>query len=389
MIKVLQISKYYYPFIGGIEQVARDISRSLDRNIFQQKIICFNEDSRAEGYECHRKQTVHDFVDGVEVIRCGYSVKISSQSLSASYGRELQKLMDGFRPDIVILHYPNPFVTRLLLKYKDRDFRLMVYWHLDITKQRFLKCFFVRQNRALIDRACVIAGATPVHLETSEYSSHFSGKKHILPYMIDEGALIPTPEEKQKAGEIRKAAGSKVIGFFIGRHVPYKGLRYLIEASEKMGDEDIHFFIAGEGELTDKLKALAGNDRKIEFVGRISDSEKRAYLCASDIICFPSVTRNEAFGLALAEGMYSGKPAVTFNIKGSGVNYVSLDGVTGIECPCGDSEAYAGALKKLCSDSALRREYGKNARRRVLDNFTGESFRKNINSLLSDIIENR
>ena len=44
MIKVLQISKYYYPFIGGIEQVARDISRSLDRNIFQQKIICFNED---------------------------------------------------------------------------------------------------------------------------------------------------------------------------------------------------------------------------------------------------------------------------------------------------------------------------------------------------------
>ena len=62
---------------------------------------------------------------------------------------------------------------------------------------------------------------------------------------------------------------------------------------------------------------------------------------ACDVFCFPSVTKNEAFGIALAEGMYFGKPAVTFTIPGSGVNYVNLDGVTGIECKNADCKDYA------------------------------------------------
>jgi rhamnosyl/mannosyltransferase len=86
---------------------------------------------------------------------------------------------------------------------------------------------------------------------------------------------------------------------------------------------------------------------------------------ASDIICFPSVTRNEAFGLTLAEGMYYEKHAVTFTIPGSGVNYVNLDGVTGIECPNCDSKAYAVALKKLATNSKLRKKYGNAARESI------------------------
>lgn len=45
MKKILQISNYQYPHIGGIEQVARDIADSLlDDKEIEQKMICFNED---------------------------------------------------------------------------------------------------------------------------------------------------------------------------------------------------------------------------------------------------------------------------------------------------------------------------------------------------------
>ena len=104
-----------------------------------------------------------------------------------------------------------------------------------------------------------------------------------------------------------------------------------------------------------------------------------------DIFCFPSVTKNEAFGLALAEGMYFGHPAVTFTIEGSGVNYVSINGVTGIECPNGDSKAYAEALKTLASDTELREKYGEAARARVIENFTFEMFKKNIIELMAGL----
>lgn len=384
--RVLQISKYYYPFLGGTEQVARDIASAMRKlEDVEQKIICFNETASAEKHVCRKNETVHDYVDGIEVIRCGYQMKVSSQAISFSYGKELDKLMKEFKPDIVVLHYPNPYVTYFLLKYKKQKFKLWVYWHLDITKQRILKYLFHRQNVVLIQRADKILGATPKHLNESAFTNLFEGKKQILPYTIDEKSLIITQEEIDKAEEIRRQHADEKIGFFIGRHVPYKGLRYLIEASREMGNEKIHFFIAGSGELTDGLKEQAKGDSKVEFLGQISDSERKSYLYATDIICFPSITRNEGFGLALAEGMYFGKPAITFTIPGSGVNYVNLDGVTGIECPNCDSHAYAQALIKLAGDDALRKKYGDSARQRVLDNFTEKKFEENIKKLVEEV----
>lgn len=383
---MLQISKYYYPFLGGTEQVARDMAsavRKLDN--VEQKIICFNETAAVGEYVCRKNETVHDFVDDIEVIRCGYQLKFSSQAISLSYGKELDKLMKEFKPDIVILHYPNPYVTHFLLKYKKQRFKLWVYWHLDITKQRILKHLFYKQNVDLIQRAEKVLGATPKHLDESAFTDLFEGKKQILPYTIDEKNLIISETEIERAEEIRKKYAGKTIGFFIGRHVPYKGLKYLIEASKEMGQSNIQFLIAGSGELTEELKEQARGDSKVEFLGRISDSDRRAYLYACDIFCFPSITRNEGFGLALAEGMYFGKPAVTFTIPGSGVNYVNLNGVTGIECPNGDSHAYAEALIKLCEDENLRKTYGKNARKRVIENFTVDKFNLNIQELIKSL----
>lgn len=382
MKKVLHISKYYYPFLGGTEQVARDMVKALIGTDIEQKVICFNEDASDGKISCRHGETCTDIVDGVEVIRCGYIAKVSSQAISLSYGRELKKIMNEFKPDVVILHYPNPFVTHFLMKYKKRNFKLLVYWHLDITKQKVLKHLFHRQNIALIKRADRILGATPKHLNESEFTPRFGDKRYILPYMIDEGNLVISEEEIAEAYKIREKHQGKVLGFFIGRHVPYKGLTYLVKASKELGDVNLHFLVAGSGELTDSLKEEATGDSKIEFLGRITDSQRRSYLYACDIVCFPSITRNEAFGLALAEGMYFGKPAVTFTIPGSGVNYVNLDGVTGIECPNCDEKAYAEALKRLGEDPELRKRLGTAARQRILDNFTNESFKQNLRALM-------
>ena len=383
-MKVLQISKYYYPYIGGIEQVARDIADVLRNNNIEQMVICFNEDSSNGEYETHKKETIHDVIDGVEVVRCGCQMKVSSQALSASYSKELKTIINNFNPDIVIFHYPNPYAAHFVLKYIKENTKLYIYWHLDITKQKILGKLFHYQNIRLIKRADKIIGATTKHLDESAYTKYFEGKKYLIPYRIDEDSLAITDKEIKKAESIRQKYSGKVLGFFIGRHVPYKGLKYLIEASKLLDDENIHFFIAGKGELTDELKTQAKGDSKIEFIGPISASDKRAYLYATDIICFPSITKNEGFGLALAEGMYFGKPAVTFTIPGSGVNIVNLDGVTGIECPNADSAAYANALNKLLKNPDLRKLYGNAARKRILDNYTKIQFEQNVMTLLMD-----
>lgn len=242
MKRVLQISKYMYPFIGGVEQVARDMSHALQKSGVEQVVICFNEDASDGKITCHKNETTSSFLDGIKIIRCGYIMKISSQSLSLVYYKELKNVMDNFKPDIIILHYPNPFVSYLLMKYQYRKFKLIIYWHLDITKQKFLGKIFHRQNVKLIRRADRIIGATPKHLNESNYSGYFGNKKYILPYMINENSLIMTQDEIKKSELIKKKYKGKILGFFIGRHVLYKGLKYLIEASKELGNYNIHFF---------------------------------------------------------------------------------------------------------------------------------------------------
>ena len=41
-MRILHISNYFFPHIGGIEQVARDIVNTLTEH--EQKLICFNHE---------------------------------------------------------------------------------------------------------------------------------------------------------------------------------------------------------------------------------------------------------------------------------------------------------------------------------------------------------
>ncbi|MBR1796760.1 MAG: glycosyltransferase [Clostridiales bacterium] len=377
-LKVLHISKYYYPFSGGTEQIARDIVLSLKEvPECDQLVFAFDHGSPKESKDSE------DVVDDIKVIRCRCFAKISSQSISASYGRRLREAMDDFKPDIVILHYPNPFGTRYLLKALKThpDTKLITYWHLDIVKQKFLKVFFKGQNRRLIARSSRLIATSPNYVKGSEWLSSVPDKCVVIPNCINENRLEINDEVVKRAEELKTEYNGKTACLAVGRHVEYKGFKYLIEASGLLGDDYV-IDITGKGPLTDELKELAKGDDKVHFLGLVSDVELRAKLMACDIFCFPSVTKNEAFGLALAEGMYFGKPAVTFTIEGSGVNYVNLNGVTGLECPNSDSKAYAEAIRLLASDSAKRTSMGAAAKARVIDNFTFATFKKNIQDLV-------
>lgn len=182
-----------------------------------------------------------------------------------------------------------------------------------------------------------------------------------------------------------KYQGKKIV-FFVGRHIIYKGLPFLLEA-EKHVKSDCVFVIAGKGPLTEELQANCKSER-VFFVGRLSDKELVWYHCAASVFAFPSITKNEAFGVALAEAMYCYTPAVTFTIPGSGVNWVSLNGLTGIECPNGDAVAFAAAIDKLLSDEALARKYAEAAHQRVVDNFTIPKMMEKMNEVYREINNN-
>ena len=346
-MKILNIPNFYFPNIGGIEQTARDITHAfLEKGVTEQRVLCMSRTDR---------KTVHEEVDGIPVVRCGYSAKVRSQVMSLDFVRELRALMDDFRPDVVILHYPNPFTLFHLMRYADRKFQFVLYWHSDIVKQKVLGRLFRGLEVRAAERADCIIATSPNYIEGSRVLRKFRKKCRVVPSCIDPSRFVVTPEIAERAARIRAEHADRTLCFAFGRHVPYKGFEYLEEARKVLPAE---------------IDVVIGD--------RLSQEELIAYLSACDIFCFPSITKNEAFGLGLAEGMLFGHPAVTFTIPGSGVNYVSLDGITGIECPNRDAKAYADALIRLARDPALRESLGQNARERVLRNFTYETYKERI-----------
>ena len=369
--RVLHISKYYYPFIGGIEQVARDAVRALQGK-FEQKVLCFG----------HEKNEVSSVIDDVEVIRCKCECKIFSQSISLEMNRKFKDLLKTFKPDFVVFHYPNPFFARILLHHIPKETKLILYWHLDIIRQKILGKIFHFQNMALLKRADKVIATSPNYIEGSRYLSKFKSKCTIIPNCIDEKRLMQTSRAKELAEKIKKENMGKTICLSVGRLVPYKGFNYLIKSAKKL-DENYVFYIIGDGAQKKSLQRLSKNCPSVNFLGKLEDDELKAYYIAADIFCFSSITKNEAFGIALAEAMYFGLPSVTFKIEGSGVNYVSLNGETGLEVPNRNTTAFANAIKELSSGD-LKKSFGQKAYSRIVEKFLFSQFKSSLITLMAD-----
>jgi glycosyltransferase involved in cell wall biosynthesis len=356
--KILHISKYYYPYIGGVEYTCRCLAEELSD--FENIVLCFNE----------KRKTLCEFINNVRVYRAGILLNIARQSLSFSYCFLLKEIIQKEKPDLIHFHCPNPFAAAFLILLIPKTVKLVLHWHLDIIEQKYIYAIIKPIENKLLKRADKILVTSPNYREASIPLSPFKDKINILPSAIKTKEFDLQPNEYINVRNIKELYNNKKIIFFVGRHVKYKGLVYLLEA-EKYIKNDCHILIAGGGPLTRELqkKYMA---KRISFIGRLNDNDLKYYLHAVDIFAFPSITKNEAFGLALIEAMYCNTSTVTFSINGSGVNWVALDDVTGIEVENRNVKAYAKAIDTLLSDDILRESYAKNGYNRVINEFTIE-----------------
>lgn len=371
-MRILHISKYYYPYIGGVENICKYLVEGMPQH--EIAVLCFNE----------RHEDTIEYVNGIKVYRVGTKINISRQALSLSYFPMMRRAIKEFRPDIIHFHWANPFPAAVLLTMMPSNVKLVIHWHMDIIKQKKIYPLIKPIEKALLKRADLVVVTSPTYRDASVPLQAFKDKVKILPCAVDEDNFVLRNGDLEKIGEIKKRYGNKPIVFFVGRHIQYKGLPHLIEA-EKFVKSDCVFVVAGNGPLTAELKAKC-NSSRVLFVGRLSDEDLKLHHYAASVFAFPSVTKNEAFGIALAEAMYCGTPAVTFTIPGSGVNWVSLNGVTGIEVPNGDDEAFAKAIDTLLENKELYRVYAENGMKRVKEKFTIPSMTNTMEGYYKDLM---
>jgi len=131
--------------------------------------------------------------------------------------------------------------------------------------------------------------------------------------------------------------------FFIGRHEERKGLSILLEAVSKL-PPDVRVWIASDGPQTAELKTRFASDSRIEWLGRISDSEKISRMSRASVFCAPSL-HGESFGVVLLEAMAAGTPVVASNLDG--YRNVATDDETALLVETGNVAGLASALARV------------------------------------------
>jgi glycosyltransferase involved in cell wall biosynthesis len=197
--------------------------------------------------------------------------------------------------------------------------------------------------------------------------------------------LAPTPVGTREAvrAELRIPEDAPVIGI-VGRIDPYKGQHDSIAAFTKIAHlwPAACFVIIGGGSYQTQLEievARSGMNDRIRFLGVRSDVPR--LLAALDIFVHPS--RDEGFGLAVAEASAAGLPIVAY-AEGA-IPELVIDQETGLLVRPGDIDALAAALLALLSNTDERQRLGARGRERIASEFRPEPAGAAFGVLLGEI----
>lgn len=208
----------------------------------------------------------------------------------------------------------------------------------------------IAESDGLVDRA-LCAAATAVIATSRAVARRFAwagAKVRLVPNGVDLKRFAPRPP----SAALRASLGvppSAPVALSIGRHVPEKGYRHLVDAAllVERARAGVRWVLVGDGELSHELEAQArrlGLAGAMHFAGWRDDVAD--VLALADVFVLPS--ESEGFGRVLVEAMAMGRAIVATAV--GGVPDVVIAEETGLLIPPADPSALAEAVRVLLDD---------------------------------------
>lgn len=361
-MRILQLTAFYPPSLGGVQFFVKRLSESLARRGHKVDVLTVN----TEGDRSYER-----WLDGMTIRRC---------YLDASYHRGLvsselyRRLMAARSYDLYHVHVPFPLgVEVALLASRWNSTPLLATHHGQGIRGDPLYTL-VAGSYSLFSRVISFRGLDRLVFLTQSYADWLW-----LPRAIRRRtAVVPTGAEVSRfspardGSRVRKQYGlspEAPLVLFVGSLKVgngYKGVTYLIQAVREIQrlTPGVRVMIVGGGGLLPRLKEEARQmdlTGMVVFTGPIENARLPEYYAASDLFVLPSVPGgSENSPLVLFEAMASGRPVVASRLPG--VCEIVQDGETGLLVPPAEPGELAVAVSRILNDDGFRSGAGRKAR---------------------------
>ena len=179
----------------------------------------------------------------------------------------------------------------------------------------------------------------------------------------------------------------------VGALAKHKGHDVFLKMAKIMTAEipDCEFHIIGSSRTGDvnhaaflkQMAAELGIADKVRFWGFVEKRVARDLIQASDLFVLP--TREEGFGLSIAEAQACGVPVLSSSIQP--LDEVVAEGVTGFLLQPDKPEQFASHAIKLLRNEAIKRKMSVAAREWIVSRFSLDGFSSRITSVYDVILE--
>jgi len=320
-------------------------------------------------------------------------------------GREMRRLIEKDRPDVVHVHSVYPMFSPSILvacRRKNVPVVMTVHSH-NLTCPTWYHLYKGRVCEECVgghEYRCVIKNCRNNILESSAYALRsavarrfrlFHDNVSVLIVMTpfakakllragfraDQIAVVPNPASVREAAA-DPAAGEYVA--FAGRISSEKGIDTLLAAAAQM--PDVPFKVAGDGPALLELQGKA--PRNVEFVGRLGPKELSEFYCRSRMLVVPSVCF-EQFPMVVLEAMGRALPVIGSRI--GGLPEIIEEDRTGNLFEPGNPEDLAKKVRRLWEHPQLCRRMGIAGREKVVREFTEQAYFHNLMAVYQSAIQ--
>lgn len=307
-----------------------------------------------------------------------YSIKYFKQS------KEIIKLLKDRKIDII--HVNTTAVLEGIYLKKRLKSKLVWHVHEIILRPKVISKFISFLVGKYADKCVAVSEAVKQHLVDSGYVR--AEQVEVIYNGVDSERFNPNTDKGYLYSEWDVPEDSIRVGM-IGRVNAWKGQNDFLDATKKLLVKypNLYLFIigsafAGEEWRVEELKARIS---KIENNNRIIFSEFRTDTPAIhsflDILILPS-TNPDPLPTVVLEAMSSATPVIGY--RHGGVTEMVLEGVTGEFADVNNPDSLMYKIDRMIASQSYVEE-GNNARDRILNNFSEDTFIANFSQLYENV----